>query len=341
MTRRAVTLLSGIVLLVALVLLAGHVSLKDTYVELVPGPTYDTLGSNDGKPLITITGAATSNPHGQLRMLTVGEIDDVQVYDIVRGWLDPTTAVIPAEITNPNHQTQQQQNTDETDQMQESQDSAISVALRHLGYPAKVTVQQVLADKPASGHLAANDVIDSVDGQKVVSAGALLNDIQGKKVGTTLQIGYIRDGKPGQTAITTVAGPDGQPQIGVQIKEVFPVTVNISLDNVGGPSAGMMFTLAIIDKLSTVDLTGGNIIAGTGTIDYNGNVGAIGGIQEKMVAAKNAGARYFLAPADNCAEALGKQQPGMTLIKVTNLDSALTALEEIRDGKPTTPCTSQ
>lgn len=334
---------SGVLLLVALVLLAGRARLNNQYVELVPGPTFDTLGSSDGKQLITISGASTSTSAGQLRMLTVGEIDDVNVFDIVKGWLDPSNAVVPAEIINPPGQTQQQINQQETDQFQQSQNSAITVALRYEGYPVHVTVQDVVAGKPAQGHLNAGDVIDSVDGQQVLSSTDLVSDIQNKPVGTTLRVGYTRGGKPGQTSITTVAGSDGRPQIGVQIKQVqpAPISIKFGLDNVGGPSAGMMFTLGIIDKLDPKDLTGGKIIAGTGTMDDDGNVGAIGGIQQKMVAARAAGAHYFLAPADNCPEALRDQVAGLTLIKVTNLQSALDALEEIRDGKPTTPCTSQ
>src|SRR5262249_22100739 len=133
MTRRAVTLLSGVVLLVALVVLSAQARLTNTYVELVPGPTWDTLGTSDGKQLITISGAPTSTSHGQLRMLTVGEVDNVTVFDIVKGWLDPSSAVVPAEIINPPGQSQQQINQQETDQFQQSQNSAITVALRHEG----------------------------------------------------------------------------------------------------------------------------------------------------------------------------------------------------------------
>src|SRR5262249_34717916 len=127
MTRRAVTLFSGTLLLVALVLLSGRARRDNTCVELVPGPTFNPLRSSDGKQLTTITGAPSSTSAGQLRMLTVGEIDDVNVFDIVKGWLDPSNAVVPAEIINPPGQTQQQINQQETDQFQQSQNSAITV----------------------------------------------------------------------------------------------------------------------------------------------------------------------------------------------------------------------
>jgi PDZ domain-containing protein len=118
-----------------------------------------------------------------------------------------------------------------------------------------------------------------------------------------------------------------------------PIKVAIKLQDVGGPSAGLMFTLGIIDKLDPTDLTGGKIIAGTGTIDNDGNVGVIGGIPQKMVAAYGAGARYFLAPTGNCAEALGSPVAGLKLIKVTNLNDALTALADLRAGTQPPLCT--
>jgi len=338
-TRRFSTLIAGFVLLVALVTLA--VVAPVPYVELVPGPTFNTLGASDGKQVITISGASTSTSAGQLRMLTVGEIDKMTAYDVVRGWFSHSSAVLPREVIFPPGESQQQINQQSTDQFKQSQTSAVTAALRHEGYPVVVTIGNVVAGKPAQNHLAVGDVITSVNGQKVLSADDLSSFIQAQPVGSTLKIGYTRNGAAAQTSITSVAGSDGRPQIGVEVQQTqpSPVKVTIRLQDVGGPSAGLMFALGIIDKLDPTDLTGGKVIAGTGAIDDDGDVSEIGGIPQKMIAAYHDGARYFLAPAGNCAEALGSPVAGLTLIKVTSLDSALAALQDLRDGRQPPVCT--
>lgn len=339
MNRRSATLLTGTLLLVALILLAMWAPVR--YVELVPGPTYNTLGSSDGKPLITITGGTVSNPTGQLRMLTVEEHRGLNTFEVVRGWLQGSTAVIPAELVDPPGQTQQQIDQVNTDAFLASQNSAITTALRHQGYPVLVTVETVVAGKPADGKLKVGDIVTAVDGQPILSSQDLVGAIRAKPAGTTLTFAYTRAGVTGQVSVVSANGDGDRPQIGVTVdqKQPSPYTVKIALDNVGGPSAGLMFSLGIIDKLSTTDITGGKIIAGTGTIDDDGNVGPIGGIAQKMVAARAAGARIFLAPADNCAEALNNAVDGLTLVKVASLDNALTALRQVREGQQPALCT--
>src|SRR5262245_52419533 len=333
MNRRLTTLIVGVILLAGFGALAYAAPVD--YVELVPGPTFDTLGTVKGKPVISISGAPTTSAStGQLRMLTVGEIDKVTAFDVVRGWFDRDNAVLPREVIIPPDESEQQLNQESTDQFKQSQSSAVTAALRHEGYPVLVAIASVVTGKPAQGHLQAGDLVTTVDGQKVLSADDLAAFIQAKPAGATLQIGYTRSGKAAVTPITTVAGSNGKPQIGVEVQQTqpSPIKVSIQLENVGGPSAGLMFTLGIIDKLGPTDLTGGRIIAGTGTMDDDGDVGPIGGIAQKMIAARAVGARYFLAPADNCAEALRSLPTGLTLIKVTNLDGALTALADVRAG---------
>ncbi|MFI5932361.1 PDZ domain-containing protein [Actinoplanes sp. NPDC051494] len=119
-----------------------------------------------------------------------------------------------------------------------------------------------------------------------------------------------------------------------------PFEVSFDLDEIGGPSAGLMFTLAIIDKLTPADLTGGHIIAGTGTVDDDGNVGRIGGIPQKLVGAKADGAEIFLVPAGNCAEALDNEVPGLPMAEIATVDDALTALTAIAAGGTPMPCTA-
>lgn len=111
------------------------------------------------------------------------------------------------------------------------------------------------------------------------------------------------------------------------------VKVKMHIDDIGGPSAGMMYALGILNKLTGVDLAGGKTIAGTGTIDNNGKVGAIGGIRLKMISAKRDGARWFLAPNSNCDEVVGNIPQGLNVVSVKTLDDAYKALEKIKAGK--------
>jgi PDZ domain-containing protein len=164
---------------------------------------------------------------------------------------------------------------------------------------------------------------------------------RGTPAGTARQVTFTRAGQTRTATITTKKADDGTPRLGVSVaqEQPHPFTIKIDLDKIGGPSAGLMFTLGIIDTLKPEDLTGGKVIAGTGTIDDDGNVGAIGGIPQKLVAAKRDKAKYFLTPAANCAEALANPQPGLPLIKVATLDDAIKALDTLRAGQTPPLCT--
>jgi PDZ domain-containing protein len=193
---------------------------------------------------------------------------------------------------------------------------------------------------PSDGILRPGDVFTSVDGQPVTSVSKLLELIRAKPVGTALTVGYLRDGQAATARITTRTDNGGPPRIGVEPdqKQPHPFDLTFNLGEIGGPSAGLMFSLGIIDKLKPEDLTGGKIIAGTGTIDDEGRVGPIGGIAQKLVGAKSAGAQVFLVPADNCAEAVANAQPHLPLLKVATLDDALGALESLRAGRQPERC---
>jgi PDZ domain-containing protein len=337
MRRRGVTLLVGAVVLIVLVV-GSFVGIKVPYVELGPGPTWNTLGTDHGKQLIAITGGGTSDSKGQLRMVTVGVEDNISLWQAIRGWLDPSDAVVPREVIYPPDQTRQQVDQQNQQDFKASQSSAETAALRELGYPVQVQVKAVTSGQPAEGHLEVGDVVTSVDGQQVTTTTKLTSLIRAKPAGTALAIGYTRNGKAATTTITSAKAQDGTPRIGIQVdqKQSSPYEISFSLDDVGGPSAGLMFSLGIIDKLTPQDLTGGLTVAGTGTIDDEGTVGAIGGIAQKMRGAKRDGATIFFAPADNCAEAAANAVPGLELVKVSSLDDALHALETLRNhGTPT------
>jgi Lon-like protease len=338
MRRRGATLLSGALLLIVLVLLGWLVHVP--YVELGPGPTWDTLGKDKGHDVIQISGTSTSTSAGQLRMVTVGVTDHISLWEALRGWVNSNDAVVPREVIYPPNQTQQEVDRENQQDFKNSQNSAETAALRALNYPVQVSVTEVSAGLPAEGHLKTGDVITSIDGQQVTSAGQLTNLIRAKPAGTALKVGYTRGGAAGTTTISSAKGGDGAPRIGIKIeqKQPHPFKITISLSDVGGPSAGLMFSLGIVDKVEPEDLTGGLHIAGTGTIDDDGNVGAIGGIPQKLRGAKRDGATIFLVPAGNCAEAVANSVPGLRLVKVSTLAGALDALHTLRDHGNPPPC---
>jgi PDZ domain-containing protein len=339
MRRRGVTVILGA--LITALLAVGIMAAPMPYVVLKPGPTVNTLGSDNGKEVIQVTKAQTSTSKGQLRLTTVGVQNDIELVWAIRGWLSDKQAVVPQDVIYPPGQTTQQVEQQNQEQFEVSQTSAETVALRELGYPIQTFVADVTADGPSTGKLAKDDVLTAVDGTAVTSPAKLTELVQAKPAGSTLTVAYTRAGKAGTAKITS-ADQNGTPRIGVQIdkRQPHPFDVKIDLGEIGGPSAGLMFSLGIIDKLKPEDLTGGKIIAGTGTIDDEGNVGPIGGIPQKLVGAKDAGAQIFLVPIDNCAEALRNAVPGLPMAEVATVDDALTALRTFTSGGTAKPCSA-
>ncbi len=350
--RRAVTLAVSGTLLAGFA--AGALFQPVPYAELTPGPTFNVLGTQDGTasgtPLITITGTKTYPTTGQLRMVTVGVSEQsyqMPLGEAIAGWLSSDQAIVPKETIYPAGQTQQQSDAQNTQEMTDSQDSAVTAALGALNIKptgSEVVIASVTDGGPAAGKLQAGDVIDAVDGSAVGAGGQsgmneVTSAIQKLNPGAQVTFEVTRDGK--KKAITTGSENNaGKAEVGISIESenVFPFTVSIQLNNVGGPSAGMMFALGIIDKLTATNVTGGRVVAGTGTIDAAGNVGAIGGIQMKTIGARAAGATVFLAPASNCAEAKANQPAGLELVTVSTLKDAINALADIREGKTPPLC---
>jgi PDZ domain-containing protein len=338
MKRRGWTVLLGAVLVGLLVFLIGRAPVR--YVILGPGPTFNTLGQYDGKPVIQITGKPATTSAGQLRMVTVNVTDDISLLSAVKSWFDPEEKVVPRELIYPPDQSNEQVEEENKEAFQESQSSAETSALRELGYPVIVTIKEVVAGGPAAGKLAVGDVVTTIDGQAVTSTQKLQDLVRAKPAGTTLAVGRQRGGATETVQITTKATDGNTPRIGVSAENTqpHPFEITYHLENVGGPSAGLMFALGTIDSLESADLTGGKVIAGTGTIDDEGNVGEIGGIAQKLIGAHDDKATFFLTPADNCAEAKAHAVPGLSLVKVDTLDTALDALTSIRAGNPVPSC---
>jgi Lon-like protease len=344
MSRRSLTLL--IATLGVIAALAIAVLIPVPYVILGAGPTLNTLGNDSsGKPLITITGHATYPTTGHLNMVTVGYQggpgSDINIFSALTAWLNPHDAVVPeSELFTPG-QTQQQAQQQDNQQMTGSQQDAVAAALTelHIAFQNQVVVVQPEAGFPAAGVLKAGDVITAVDGQAVTGESRLTALIGEHPAGTILTLTIVRNGQSQMVKVATKESA-GRPVMGVQVtgQYKFPFTVKFSVGDIGGPSAGMMFALGIIDKLTTDNLTGGKFIAGTGEIEASGKVDPIGGIQQKMAGARNAGATIFLAPASNCADVKGAIPAGLQVVKVSTLSQAVTYLEDIKAGHPVPAC---
>jgi Lon-like protease len=339
MKQRGITVIVGAVLVATLTWLALHAQVP--YVQLEPGPSYNTLGQDDqGKDVIVLSGATATQSKGQLRFLTIVIRRQLTLAEAIEGWLKGDESVVPEELYFPPGQTQDQIDKENQQDFATSISSAQIAALNKLGYPPLVGVKAVQAGSPADGKLKPGDILVSIDGTKIgSSADTLVNTLQGKPAGTTFQLEITRDGQPMTVAVTTKQDGD-KPRIGVtpEITSAAKFKISIPIENVGGPSAGLMLTLGIIDKIEPEDLTGGKIIAGTGSIDPSGKVGPIGGLPQKLVTAKSAGATWFLTPKDNCAEGVANQKPGLPLVQVSTLDEALSALADIRAGKEPPLC---
>jgi len=336
MSRRSLTLLIASVGTAAAIAISVLVPVP--YVILGPGPTLNTLGKDSsGHPLITISGHASYPVSGHLNMVTVSyqgcQGNRFNIFTALVAWLNPHQAVVPESEICPAGQTQKQTQEQDTQQMTSSQQTATAAALTELHIPYQVAVGQVERGYPAYGVLKAGDVITAVDGTPVTSQSSLTGLIRVHPAGSILTVTVRRDGGTRQLQVRTRQS-GGQPVMGVAIAFKFPFQVKISVGDIGGPSAGMMFSLGIIDKLTKLDLTAGRFIAGTGEIEPGGKVDPIGGIQQKMVGARNAGATIFLTPAANCADTKGAVPAGLRLVKVSTLNQAVTYLEALKSGHP-------
>jgi len=256
-------------------------------------------------------------------------------WDWVIGHLDRSSTVVPEEQVFPTGVTSQQVEQENAAEMAGSQQEAIVVALRALGQkvPEVVTITDLTKDSPARGVLRAGDVVVSVDGKAATTSDALQAAIRAHKPGESVVFTVRRDGREQVLRVKTVktAESKGNTVVGVFLRTTFDVPTKVTIDagDVGGPSAGMMFSLAIYDKLTPGALTGGVNIAGTGTINYAGAVGPIGGIQQKLTGAKRGGAAWFLAPAANCDEVVGHVPDGLQVVKVATFAQARDTVEAI------------
>jgi PDZ domain-containing protein len=339
MTRRSATLAVAGALIVALVAIASM--FHPPYVIYSPGPVEDTLGTWDGRPVIHIEGAKTYETQGTLDLTTVGVTPpdvDVDLLTALRAWLDPNKSVMPRELIYPDGTTAEQSRQENAAMLASSQQNAKVAALRELGYqvPNHVVVDGVVDGLPADGVLKPGDVIVSIDGKSISVPEDVVDVITARKPGDVVTFLLRRDGKELTKPIRTVKSPDdGRALVGFSPVPGFDLPIDIEIgidDRIGGPSAGLIFALAIYDTLTPGALVDGRHVAGTGEITADGTVDPIGGIQQKIAAASADGADLFLAPKTNCQEAATANNGDMRVVPVESLDQAVSVIKQFVGG---------
>ena len=344
--------------LTTLVLLAVALLLPVPYVKLSPGPTFNVIGTVDGKPVVAISGTQTYPTTGALDMTTVSELGGprrgLTFVDALASWFNPSVAVLPTRLLFPEDLTADQVKQRQQLAFDTSQSEAVAAAMRYLNRPltTQVIVTSVDGDAPADGKLQPRDEIVSVDGQAIKHPADVVAAVRAKPIGTTFDIaivrtnvtaeGAVQGGSQSHVTVTSTQNPDDatKPYLGIGVGEYYSAgfPIEFTLQDIGGPSAGTMFAIGIIDKLTPSDLARGHHIAGTGTIDADGTVGAIGGIRQKLAGARNAGAELFLMPEVHCDEAADHLPEGLRVVPIKTLADGVRAIENWTAGKAVASC---
>ncbi|GAA4808002.1 PDZ domain-containing protein [Nocardioides caeni] len=319
-----------------LVLILGGLALAVPlpYASYSPGPTFDILGQDsDEAEVIQVDGHEAYYDEGQIRFTTViaSSYDDrLALGDAISRWLDRDKAVVPYDVVHPPDSSAEAEKAEGAVQMTNSQDVAKAIALIELGYDLKTAVKVAAVDPegPAEGKLLVGDLISKVDGNAANSTEELVAAVQTHDDGSLVEL-LVKRGDKELTVRLLPEEVKGTPRVGISVSTgfEFPFDITLRVDpTVGGPSAGLMFSLAIYDTLTPGSLTDGATIAGTGELRADGSVGPIGGIQQKIAGAEQAGAELFLVPPDNCADVAGLD-PDLRLVRVETMHDARVAIE--------------
>lgn len=332
--RRWPWIVTPVALVMAVVIASFSISLP--YYRIAPGSARAITS------LVSVPEERSFPPEGAFLLTTVS-LGETRAVDAFLGWLDPDVDVVPRDQVVPPDTTGQEFLELNRLFMEQSKQAAIVVALRRLGFAVPeqgegAIVAGVGDDLPATGKLSPGDVIVGVDGQQVMTSSDAVRIIRTHAPGDTIPLQVRpggREGEPVPVELVAAEHPDepGQPLIGVQLrthKQRFdmPFPVSIDSQNIGGPSAGLAFTLSVIDLLTAGELSGGQPIAVTGTIELDGTVGRVGGVAQKAAAVKESGVGVFIVP--KAEEALARAHAGdVEVIGVDTLEEALTALGQV------------
>lgn len=349
MSKRARVLFMSGVSLMVLILIA--LLLPVPFVRMSPGPTFNVIGERDGKQMIEVSGTTTYPVTGDLRMVTVlesgGPRGGLSFITAIASWFNSEDAVVPRELVYPDDVSGDDVKSQQAAMFSSSETDAVGAAMVYLDEPTTQTVivAAVNSDAPATGKLEPGDVIVAVNGAAIAETKQVSAMIQAQPVGTTFRFTIERNGKKQDVEVTSAANPENNktPYIGIGVGVVLTpeFEVKFNVDGVGGPSAGLMLSMGLIDKLTPGDLAKGKDIAGTGTIRPDGTVGGIGGIRQKLAGASSAGAKLFLVPAGNCKEAQGHIPEGLTVTPVKTLTDGINAVEKWTAGLPVPACPVQ
>ena len=341
MSHRTVASILASVLLAVLFWVAASTPVP--YITMSPGPTVDVLAETRGEEIVQVEGHKRYPTDGRLELTTIkltGPDQEVSIGEALTAWFDRSRAVYPREAFYAPDESKQDVDTESAVQMVSSQDTAVAVALTELGYDLGKTTEvlAVTPGSPAEGKLETRDVILAVDGKRIRNATDVAEIVRSTPEGEAATF-RIRRGQQERTLEIVPEPSEDDPDVplvgivvGPSYDFPFEVSVNID-DRIGGPSAGLIFSLAVYDTLTPGALTGGVTISGTGTIAEDGSVGPIGGVQQKIVAAADSGAEIFLVPPGNCESALavGVDEEEMRLVKAPTMHSAVESLKTYVD----------
>ena len=333
--RRRWVLAAAFGLLVSTLLGASVVQVP--YVAWAPGGATPLAGQ------ISVRGAPAYPPKHPVAFTTVN-VGPTSLLEALAGWLDDEVDVLPVQAAR-GRRSEEEDRRYNAQLMDTSKLTAVAVALRYLGHPVTIrtsgaVVRQVVAGSPAAAALRLDDVIVAVDSQPVDVPDGLrgLLQVGGPGAAHTLTVERpAGTSRHVEISIRTVAAPDDPTRAIVGIAELedrftafdFPFAVNIDTGDVGGPSAGLAFTLAVLDELTPGELTGGHRIAVTGTMSLDGTVGPVGGGAQKAFGVRDAGYEAFLVPPDERREVQAAVGRSVRVIAVTSLDDALAAIASL------------
>ena len=338
--RRKKRSLESVSLMGTAALLIAGVVLPAPFVIESSGPTFNTVGQFENRELVHIEGAETYPSEGKLDLTTVyvkgGPSGAVNAVNVLLAWLNPSDSVLPEDAVYEPNLTGQEVDDFNAAAMQSSQEDSVAAALDHLGRPYDTTleVHASIPDAPAHGVLEPGDTLVALNSEPITDLDQLRRGLdRAGENGVDLTV--ERDGERLTRHLDLTRSEDtGQWQLGVFLtpRYDFPITVDFELEQVGGPSAGLMFALGVIEELTPGSMVGTAHVAGTGTITPRGQVGPIGGIRQKLEGSAEAGASYFLAPSGNCNEVRGYVPDGLEVIEVETLGEAVNAVEQAAAG---------
>ncbi|MDO5083521.1 PDZ domain-containing protein [Arachnia propionica] len=337
MSRNLVAVVSSVLFVVFAVAI---VLIPVPFVTWRPGQTVDVLGGTEEGPLIEISGLPVSSSGGTLLMTTVSttRVDsNVSLPEALIAHVAEDSDALPREILYPAGKSYEEVQSEAVALMDTSRGNATVAALRAAGQTVTEMpmIAAVTLSGPANGVLQPGDLVEAIDDTPVSRREDIQDAIRRRGVGEPVVFRVIRGGDILSLTVTTVQGTDGHPSIGIRITTGYRYapTVTYRIDPViVGPSAGLVFALAVYDRITDGVLPEGAVVAGTGAIDAAGKVSAIGGVREKIKGAEKAGATIFLMPRANCQD-LGVLNTSIRLVPVTTLKDAIAALQLLEEGK--------